>query len=89
MIDKHTYKNIFCETEEEQNMILDIFEMLDMRWRAGETPRGYTCRNRIPMYFCLDGDGTYGEAKSTVKKTINASDLRNQWISLKIKTGRR
>ena len=84
MISKESRIMINCKTEEEQNMILDIFEMLGMRWRAGESPRGYESI-LAPMYYCLDGNGRFAHDYPSSPIGISASEFRNQWISLKLK----
>ena len=74
-----------CATRAEQEIILDIFEMLGMTWRQGQNPRGYESA-KCPMYYALDGDGTFAQGATMFKKDgISASEYRNQWISLKIK----
>ena len=84
MISKESKMIINCRTEEEQNMILDIFEMFGMRWRAGESPRGYiSCQ--APMSYSLDGNGKFGQNRHQYANGYSASEFRNQWISLKAK----
>lgn len=86
MISKNSKISICCKTEQEQNMLLDIFEMLGMRWREGQLPRGYPSR-QCPMYYQLTGQGSFGQGiKAAYNPTIMSSELRNQWISLKLKT---
>lgn len=84
MIDKNTRGYVYCETNEQQEMMLDIFEMLEMRWRAGEKPRGFKSR-RTPMNFSLNGTGRFAQAPADFYGEISASELYNQWVSLKIK----
>ena len=88
MIDRTTIANIYCANQKEQDMILDIFEMLSMKWRSETQPRKYRSRTRPPMYYNLDGDTRFGcGVEEEYDTTINASELRNQWISLKITHG--
>ena len=85
MISKESKIHINCNTKEEQNMMLDIFEMLGIRWRGGENPRGYASFS-TPMYYYLDDERiSQGSGLTTSRNSIVASELRNQWISLKIK----
>ena len=85
MIDTNSKVCINCHTVEEQNMILDIFEMLGMIWREEQEPRGYRSA-KCPMSYALDGNGRFGQHRYILSENnIQASECRNQWISLKIK----
>lgn len=83
---------INCETKEEQEKMLDIFEKIGALWPAGQSPRGNTSRT-VPMHFLLER-GTIRHGKPTVNGTeyyvkdtggavVQAKDFHNQWVSLK------
>lgn len=75
---------INCRTKEEQEIVLDIFEMFEYRWSAGQKPRGYKGYN-APMNYNINNaeKGEITEGSMTHIGAIEAKDLRNMWISLK------
>lgn len=77
---------IHCRTQEEQEMVLDIFEMLGYIWHAGQAPRRF--RSHTPsMYYHIHNEcyGYFTHAKNITYgcTVIEAKNLRNMWISLK------
>ena len=76
--------NINCHTKEEQEMVLDIFEMINYRWRQGENPRGYHSYTPPMSYKINDVEnGRFTHGNYTESRATEARDLRNMWISLK------
>ena len=86
MISREYKGCIHCYNTAEQNIILDIFEMLGMIWREEQEPRGYRSA-KCPMSYALDGNGKFGQHRYiySSENNIQASECRNQWISLKVK----
>lgn len=79
--------NINCRTEEEQEMVLDIFEMLGYKWNAGQKPRGYES-NVVPMCYEITNreKGKIIQGDCVIESATEAKNLRNMWISLKRRT---
>ena len=78
---------INCRTAEEQQMVLDIFEMLGYKWNGGESPRGYYSHT-APMYYIINNENKGSFIQGTSKYVITnagieAKNLRNMYISLK------
>lgn len=78
---------INCRTVEEQEMVLDIFEMLDYHWREGQQPRVFSSY-RVPMRYAICGDCRSFVHGPDIREgaAIEAKDLRNMYISLKRRT---
>lgn len=77
---------INCRTQEEQEIVLDIFEMLGYNWHAGQKPRGYLSRMPPMAYGISRSSRSFGNDHIHDYGT-EASDLRNMWISLKRRQG--
>lgn len=75
---------INCETIEEKNDVLDIFEMLGYRWNGGERPRQYAS-NPVPMCYIVQDEhrGKFIQSTGRRENAIEAKDLHNMCISLK------
>ena len=75
---------INCRTVDEQNMVLDIFEMLGYRWNAGERPRQYQSYS-VPMCYSIydSNTGKFVQNSRCYNNGTEAKDLHNMWISLK------
>ena len=81
-----------CETKEEQEKILDIFECIGAKWYGNKSPR-QTTYYRAPMHFLLEKglirhgsiivDGTEDWVKNIGGVIVSANDFHNQWISLR------
>lgn len=84
-MDRLNKGKINCRTIEEQEMVLDIFEMLGYRWAGGEKPREWDSY-AVPMYYCIY-DVELGKIRqhdvSSYLSAIEARDLKNFYISLK------
>ena len=89
IINLGTYAYIRCETREEQEKILDIFEMIGKKWWSGHAPRKFRSHTP-PMYYSLDEDG-FGQCyeKDNKETCVLARDLHNQWIQLCNENGRK
>lgn len=75
---------INCRTQEEREMVLDIFEMLGYRWMEGQHPRSFRSYNAPMSYNVRDVDiGKFTHDSQLTYNAIEAKDLRNMWISLK------
>ena len=87
-LDKNLIVYINYRTNEEREMVLDIFEHLGVTWLRERLPREVESYN-APARFLLErghmykGTSCLTVAKMNGKPVIEARDLRNQWISLK------
>ena len=87
-LDKDIEVCINCRTQEEQYMILDIFESLDKRWSNGRKASNFKILLNPPMSLINYNKGIM-QGHVSNKNTYNgmpvveAKDFKNQWISLK------
>ena len=78
-------QHINCRTQEEQDMVLDLFTMLGYTWNAGQQPRSYRCID-TPMSFRINSRDRFTQGSILIcPDTIEAANLRNMYISLKVK----
>lgn len=85
-IDRDSSAYINCRTQEEQNMVLDMFEMLGLTWANHKAPRE-VIQYDVPSRFLIERYIYHGRgcinSHHTSKPVIEAKYLRNQWISMK------
>lgn len=87
-LDDNSCLYINCRTQEEREMILDIFEYLGIKWCIGKRPRE-TSSNKAPMNYFIEnknmwhGQGCYDVSTFHGYQVVEARDFVNQWKSLK------
>lgn len=88
-LDKNSRVYINCRTQDEQDMMLDIFKCLGLTWQSGRSPRD-TRQFTPPMRFFISDYIYHGHSCLSQREirdggsVMEARDFVNQWKSLKM-----